>query len=107
MNKLEKEWITPTGLHAAVSMTAMGYRCGYVGVPSDHILYLAHYYDFDLFNNPHGGITFSDTLEYLGFDPELWYFGFYCGHRSDTREVCTLEFCIMECEKLAEQLKVA
>lgn len=33
--KVEKQWITKSGLDAVIVMTSMGHRCGYVGVTKE------------------------------------------------------------------------
>ena len=38
-NIIEKDWTTEAGLRAVVMLTDMGHRCGYVGLPSTHVLY--------------------------------------------------------------------
>ena len=106
----EKQWITSNGLHGLVIMannSRESFRCGYVGVPKEHKLYgLDYSEDISIEKEPHGGITFSGQLDKaLVGDIDLWYIGFDCHSYKDTLEICTLYFCINECEKLALQLK--
>lgn len=43
MHTKEKIWKTDAGYPAVVMMIDMGHRCGYVGIPREHILYHKHY----------------------------------------------------------------
>ena len=43
MYKIEAAWQTDEGYTAAVLMTGMGHRCGYVGIPSTHPLHGVDY----------------------------------------------------------------
>ena len=72
----------------------------------------------------HGGVTFSEGGKYP-VESDLWWFGYDCAHSGDSPdrnlisgeyresrlkymnnygEVRTLEYCISECESLADQL---
>jgi len=153
---IEKEWETINHLPAVVVINQAGYRCGYVGIMEDHILYRKHYSEpvnelhpyFDkilrepfemeklgmnrlfisLYKDPlpasvlkaHGGITYSgNNLTSLPRSERIWWFGFDCAHYEDLPDpkynnleyffnvegiVRTLDYCIEECENLAEQL---
>ncbi len=131
---MEKEWITESGLNAAVAKA--NHRCGYVGVPASHPLFGKDYSDTvnakvsELGDFPIGKRGIIDVF-LVAVDPErqlslgflfnvhggitfsgnqlrlnsnLWWFGYDCMHAGDTLETCTLEFCIGECESLAKQL---
>ena len=74
----------------------------------------------------HGGITYSDgEKDYPVENNKLWWFGYDCGHAGDAPDpnfmseerrkyynplfyeggvIRTLDYCIGECKKLAEQL---
>jgi hypothetical protein len=113
-------------------LTDRGYRCGYVGVPKEHVCYGKHYNDIESIEI-HGGLTFSSKQENEDYPlyPQagLWWFGFDCAHawdlpdpnlvkndklksiihrdyiyRNDDAEIRTLEYVRKECVKLAEQL---
>ena len=124
-NTIEKQFTTEAGFAAFVVLnesTTMSWRCGYVIIPKESSLYkLSTYcwvdlYDLDL-DNPniitklkqqqrlcnvdvHWGITYNDF-----YDDKGYCLGFRCAHSEDTIEVQTLEYCIIQCESLAKQLK--
>jgi hypothetical protein len=91
----------------------LGHLCGYVGVSKRQSLYGKGYdenlcghhgcYDhtpaalFDV----HGGLTFAGRLETR---PNLWFFGFDCGHIGDSPEIQNEAYVRKECERLADQL---
>jgi hypothetical protein len=52
----------------------------------------------------HGSVTFSGGDEKY-FEPELWWIGFDTAHAGDSPEKQNEEYCTIECENLAEQLK--
>lgn len=112
---IEKTWITKNGLKAHVVFNNLvGHRCGYVGVNEDHILYKTNYDELDgLIEGVHGGLTFSDFLNHIGINDNLWYFGYDCGHGGDKNKFNksgverTLDFCKMNCELLADQLNLS
>lgn len=71
----------------------------------------------DIIIDCHGGLTFAGRLK-PEFAPEnTWWFGFDCAHAGDGKitynkyerdfgyPVRSLEFCKLECEKIAAQLK--
>ncbi|MFW8567018.1 hypothetical protein [Orrella sp. 11846] len=135
MNTIEKRWATDAGFDAVVVMTNKGHRCGYVALPDQHPLTGVKYDEahstldggtpssLDV----HGSITFSNHCAYFSGAP--WAFGFDCAHLHDAPDPeiyarylgklidvigipndpmathKTLDFCIAECEKLANQLK--
>jgi hypothetical protein len=123
---IEKEW-EYKGISCQVKIhTGLGFRCGYVGIPKEHKLYNVDYneiyekgYDLEV----HGGLTFANKIK----DSDLWWLGYDCGHSGDAqdpdlikdercREIAKsmpvgpmekardLDYCIKECEFLAEQL---
>ncbi len=128
--KIEKDWITESGLRAVVLATSMGHRCGYVGVPEAHPHHGRDYNDSGLYDiNVHGGLTYSSHGIHASIqqDPPLFWFGFDCAHYMDAKDtsimspeylaihekyprvdfeavVRDLSFCERECEKLARQL---
>lgn len=121
--KVEKHW-KHSDLVCVVIASEMGHRCGYVGIPITHPLAGTNHdnlYDIDV----HGGLTYS---AWGGSYPipavNTWWFGYDCAHYNDSRDrsiisekyeelleldfggiVRDLDFCIDECERLAEQLK--
>ena len=129
----EKEWVTKTGYKSEVEKKIEGFRVGFVGVPKSHKLHGKKYWNrikgkrIDKIFKVHGGIEFTG---HINDNDGLWYFGFHCAHKGDYSDDCdekikreidalsfmeddfqgesslkSLEFCISECEKLAEQLK--
>lgn len=112
--QIEKEWITEAGFKAAIlklndSVFRIGHRCGYVGIPSTHEDHNKSYEDIDVC--AHGGLTYSgDSRSYPTISTEeenLWWVGFDCAHIDDIESIGgqTLEYCIKECESIANQLK--
>ncbi len=72
------------GYRCLVVVNRMCIRCGYVGVPNSHPDYKKSYTEVEEKYSVHGGLTFSDEIEYIGALPDdLWYFGFDCGHYGD------------------------
>ena len=77
-----------------------------------------------VFFNVHGGITYAAGSGDYPVKSDLWWFGFDCAHAGDAKdlsilsedikeielkyplggELRTLEYCIYECESLADQL---
>ena len=76
---IEEEFTTPEGFPALIILQRMGFRCGYVGVPSSHFAYNRDYYDLDL--DVHGGLTFGSTM--TDQDPDIYWYGFDAGHHGD------------------------
>lgn len=125
MNKVivEKDWITKTGLRAAIVLNDRNdphFYCGYVGVGYCSPLYDVYYNSKFMSNiiNIHGGLTYStdkkqqyevimhDAPAYpIVDDKETWWFGFDCGHLDDNMEICDLSYVEGECESLAKQLE--
>ena len=77
------------GLACAVVMTAMGHRCGYVGVPEYHMLFETRFTAADV--NVHGGLSYSDGDPDYPIESKLWWFGFDCAHGYDKRDFETAE----------------
>jgi len=108
MFELEKAWVTASGLPAVIIRVefAAKHRCGYVGLPEGHPLFNANYEEVDA--EVHGGLTYGDkcaTYPMPTTAPTKW-FGFDCGHHMDNEDGGrSLNFCIYQCESLAEQLK--
>jgi hypothetical protein len=75
----ELDWTDAvTGLRCQIKRNPhMGMLCGYVGVPSGHLLFGRHYDEVDAHVEVHGGITFAEARD------GLWQFGFDCGHAWD------------------------
>lgn len=61
----------------------------------------------------HGGLTYSGEAGYPIDKPDTWWFGYDCGHAGDMTNYTVhdgdvmrdLDYCVGECESLAEQLK--
>jgi len=114
---IEKDWITNNGLRAVVLILLENgrrlHRCGYVGVPEDHPLYLK-----EQCFSVHGGITYwgGGSNSSYPIPSSLWWFGFDCDHAGDARIeeddplpygiVRDLNYVVAECEKLAEQINI-
>mgnify|MGYP000914621719 CR=1 FL=1 len=61
----------------------------------------------DILIDCHGGLTYSgDCKNKYPIESSLWFFGFDCNHLNDNPDIQTLEYCVEECEKISEQLKV-
>lgn len=127
-SQIMKDWITAAGLRAVVVMNDAAHHCGYVGVPAGHPLHASDYNDPhpalqetetgspqspDLFFRVHGGLTYSGGLsDYPSTSDGLWWFGYDCAHYGDMPFGQTgpggvfrdLDYCVIECESLAEQL---
>lgn len=121
----KRQWLDPqTGLPCIVRRSpALGFLCGYVGVPRSHPAYRKDCDAVDV--SVHGGLTFSDTCSggdhdichkvSPGEDDDVWWLGFDCGHFSDaTPGMMSLAYrniyrdfpyVVNECEGLARQLK--
>ena len=61
-----------------------------------------NYNDLDV--KVHGGLTFENSLEHFNPDLKGFFYGFDTGHAFDNPKVQDLNYCIRECEQLAEQL---
>lgn len=117
---IEKDWMYK-GLRCVVLANhEVGHRCGYVGVGKEHICY-GRDYDEVLGIDIHGGLTYSKAAQDYPVKSDLYFFGYDCGHCGDQIDpdiftgdwkpirysdssVKTFEFCIKECETLADQL---
>ena len=69
------------GFPCVVLFLPWGYRCGYVGLPSNN-----EYYNVDYNNIPvdcHGGLTYSESALALQEDKDIWWIGFDCAHCFD------------------------
>jgi len=124
--KVEKDWIH-NGLRCVVILsTTLGHRCGYVGVPKDNPLFEKDYREIDFLIEVHGGLTYSGGGNESKYPvkSDLWWFGYDCAHSGDGKDllnckpevlkleikfptggvVRTLDYCITECERMAEQI---
>jgi hypothetical protein len=127
--------ILATGEHLGfqwkVIHNGMGFRCGYVRIPSGHPWHGKG--EESLECSVHGGITFSELDEPCGDPSELaapsWWIGFDCAHASDAPDpllpgdrssfdvveflgykryvVRTQEYVEVECLSLCEQAAAA
>ena len=105
--KVEKQWITESGLMAVIIMTDMGHRCGYVGVNNESYLFEKDYYEIGHEINVHGGLTYSGSGNgKYPIQSDLWWFGFDTAHCGDSQEMGgqPLEYCVDQCELMAGQL---
>lgn len=123
--EIEKDWITNSNFRAIIihycycieslklskdqlDSISIGHRCGYLNIPKDHALYEVNYEEIEKYFQVHGGITFSGNLPFI--DPNLFWFGYDCSHHNDKTSFNpngierTLDYCIKECEFLAEQI---
>ena len=117
--RIEKVWIIKAGLKALVLAQEAGHRCGYVAIENTHPWFGLKYDNalIDPLIEVHGGLTYSRTDEVTN----LHWFGYDCAHAGDAIDatlmptnfnplirhfgvVRTLEYCVDECESLAEQL---
>ena len=133
MHTIEKVW-DYNGLKCVVLMNNnSGHRCGYVGLPLGNPYFGLHHDRPEVSNmNVHGGLTFSSGNPGEKYPIKtpigefLWWFGYDCGHFQDgldmtvmpekaaaihrkyhdTEEypIRSLDYCIKECENLADQL---
>lgn len=88
-------WIDPvTDLDCLIHRGPLGALCGYVGVPRTHPWHGRDYDKVDVV--VHGGLTYANLcgegedegrgichVPEPGRDPEVWWFGFDCGHAMD------------------------
>ena len=114
------------GLRCVVIMRRRGHRCGYVGIPKGHKFHGIDYFNESIEHfDVHGGITYSedgDGVYPVENEDNLWWFGYDCDHLGDALDtsvmseeerkryipgdgvVRSLDYCVEECKKLAEQL---
>lgn len=81
--KIEKEWEHAGLKCAVVQAREASHRCGYVRVPSTHMLYQKHYDDGLVDVQVHGGLTFAEQEPCTHEDGSGWWFGFDCAHSGD------------------------
>jgi len=86
--KVEKEWITKSGLKAVVLLVhpSMPHRCGYVGIPKEHKFYGIDYSNIESDIYVHGGLTYSNNDEAYPIKSDLWWLGFDAAHAGDTND---------------------
>lgn len=104
-----KEWVTSSGLKAVILWVNGSHHCGYVELPEE--LYSCNFTGYNGDNEfeyieVHGGVTWQDPIH--TFDNAV---GFDCAHFMDKtayNQNGTFrdeEFCVEQCEHMAEQLK--
>jgi hypothetical protein len=76
------------GLDCLLSRTAMGYWCGYVGLPRGHRFYGKSYDEDSVDVRVHGGLTYAEecnghVCHLTEDDDKLWWLGFDCAHYMD------------------------
>ncbi len=101
-NKIIKTWQTRAGLKAKIIKILLlpffnVYYCGYCAIEKNHNKYNVDYDEINI--DVHGGITYGE-IEKDG----LFWIGFDCAHFDDNIIKCDLDYCINECESMAEQL---
>ena len=77
--------------------TRIGFLCGYVSVD-------ATCEDDCPAVWCHGGVTYYGTLSTIPERTKSFYIGFDCAHSGDTPEECDLNFCVLECMAMVDQL---
>jgi hypothetical protein len=106
---VEKDWITKAGLRAVVVRSTKHYsthRCGYVALPEGNKFFGVEYDDIPA--EVHGGLTYSRVADGYPVETEspVYWIGYDCGHYMDDEDGGrSLDYCISECESLAEQVK--
>lgn len=61
-----------------------GYRCGYVSIPKDSVLYNKDYLDEPLCDfEVHGGLTYARECWYFPIESNSYWIGFDCIHAGD------------------------
>lgn len=109
-------WTTMAGYPAIVVAYPMGHRCGYVQLPDNHPCVGKDYDELGI--RVHGELTYGKGAVF-GFDcahygdakdPSIMsdkYKELYkkIGFASDDETIKTTEFCIVQCESMAEQFK--
>jgi len=65
------------GFAWCVLSNSVGFRCGYVAIPSDHPWYELDYDTLSTHCHCHGGLTFSELSD------SYWWIGFDCAHAGD------------------------
>lgn len=111
--------VLATGEHVghdwAVAYNNLGFRVGYVRLPSGHP-WSGLYYD-DIPAKVHGGLTYGDRHDNF---PGTWI-GFDCGHAGDAPDpmlpcdtplrlpgvIRSQDYVVMECRRLCEQAAIA
>lgn len=77
------------------------WRCGYVELKEENKSLTED--DAECLIDCHGGITFYGTREFYRLGLSV---GFDCNHLGDSLETCSLEYCINQCKKIADQLDI-
>lgn len=81
INPIVEERFEYKGFSCVVLFLPWGYRCGYVGLPSNN-----EYYNVDYMNIPvdcHGGLTYAESSLCMQDDKDIWWIGFDCAHCFD------------------------
>ena len=114
------------GYKWVVVHNGMGFRCGYVRVPSSHPWHGKSYDDIEC--EVHGGLTYAkadSVTDKLETDAGYWWLGFDCAHAWDLPdpalpcespmclidfgdgEIRTQDYVEVECKSLCQQAKEA
>jgi hypothetical protein len=82
MRSIKESEFNYKGYNCIVIFQEMGFRCGYVEVPSNHIYYKGEESSIDI--ECYGGITYTGNHIPLWKEPsEYWWIGFDCMHYGD------------------------
>lgn len=77
------------GFPCVVLFQSLGFRCGYVGIPSDSEYYRKHYDEIPV--NCHCGLTYTDDRLFGQEELDKWWIGFDCGHACDGWDIEAME----------------
>lgn len=84
-SKVEEEF-EYKGYTCLIIAQSMGYRCGYVIIPTSHEYHMVHYNDIDADIMVYGGLTYSN-MGVSNVYPDEWVLGFDCGHWGDGKDI--------------------
>jgi hypothetical protein len=77
------------GFPCVVLFMPMGYRCGYVGLPTGHKYYGEPYENIPVYC--HCGLTYTEPELRTQDDDYVWWIGFDCAHACDGLDIGTAE----------------
>lgn len=77
------------GVECIIIFGRSGYRCAYVGVPETSKFYCEHY--DTLRTKCRYELTWGNFINGNGFNPELYYIGFDCGHYNQGADMYALD----------------
>ena len=73
------------GCRCVVVFASMGHRCGYVGLPKEHICEGKDYDEIDV--SVHGGLTYAGQGNKYPVDDNRSWIGFDCAHYRDAKDL--------------------